>query len=278
MKLFGILLGFLFFHFLPNAHGQAGQVNLGLEPASFQSPFQLYWRKELAITGFGALTLGIGYRLEDEKTLFTTDELLTLNPNDINALDRIATDFSSLKAHKTSNFFFYGSPALPALLMLGDESRHDAGKISLLWFETMLVNGGVTHLFKQSFQRPRPFVFDENAAPELKMTFNAKASFISGHTSFAAANSFFAATAFSDYYPDSKLKPLVWTVAATVPAITGYLRVRAGRHYLTDVAAGYAVGALIGWGIPRLHRSKVLEENGLRVDGGLSGVRVRWVF
>ena len=33
----------------------------------------------------------------------------------------------------------------------------------------------------------------------------------------------------------------------------GWLRVRAGRHYPTDVLAGAALGTFIGWLVPRLH-------------------------
>ncbi len=243
-----------------------------------QKMYELDWKKELLITGSGGLTFGLGMYLETETTLFTPDELTTLDHNDINAFDRIATGFSSISSHEYSNYFFYGSLGLPALFLAHNDTRAEFGTIALLWGETMLLNGGVTILCKHTFRRPRPFVFDDDVIAGRKLTSNAKASFISGHTSLVAANSFFAAKVYSDYFPDNKWKPYIWGVAATLPAITGYLRIRAGRHYPTDVMAGYAVGALIGWGIPQMHKSKVLKENGLRVDGGLTGMRVKWIF
>jgi membrane-associated phospholipid phosphatase len=67
---------------------------------------------------------------------------------------------------------------------------------------------------------------------------------------------FAAASMFSAYHPDSKWKPVVWTVAAILPAATAYYRVRGGKHFITDVATGYAMGALTGILIPRLHLRK----------------------
>jgi membrane-associated phospholipid phosphatase len=56
------------------------------------------------------------------------------------------------------------------------------------------------------------------------------------------------ATIWTSYHPDSRLKPLVWASAALVPAVTGYMRVRAGEHFLSDVLAGYGTGHFAaGW-------------------------------
>ena len=247
-------------------------------PLCSQEVYELKWKKEMLIVGTGAVQLAIGQHLLDEMTLFTPDELSTLDASDVNAFDRVATRFNSLGAHRMSNYIFYGSPVLPGLLMLGKQPRSHALTIGLLWFETNLCNGGLTHLSKHAFQRPRPFVFDENTNLGSKLTTNAKASFISGHTSAVAANSFFAARVFSDYYPDSPWKPCVWGVAAALPAITGYLRVRAGRHYPTDTIAGYVVGAAVGIGVPWLHRAGMGKKKQVQLSGGLSGIYMKWRF
>jgi membrane-associated phospholipid phosphatase len=62
----------------------------------------------------------------------------------------------------------------------------------------------------------------------------------------------------------------VWTGAITLPAIVGYLRVKAGRHYPSDVIVGYGVGALIGYLVPTLHkRTRDLNIDLISSDGGL---------
>jgi len=48
----------------------------------------------------------------------------------------------------------------------------------------------------------------------------------------------------------------LWISAATIPAIAAGLRVASGRHFPTDVLTGYAVGALVGYYIPELHKKK----------------------
>ena len=95
------------------------------------------------------------------------------------------------------------------------------------------------------------------------------------HTSLSAAGSFFAARVFSDYYPDSKWKPVVWGAAVAIPAVTGYLRVRGGRHFPTDVIAGYAVGALAGWGVPALHKRSGLADR-LSLRAGPAYFSLSW--
>ena len=65
-----------------------------------------------------------------------------------------------------------------------------------------------------------------------------------------ATFSFFTAKVFSDTNPNSKLRPWVWSSAALLPAVTGYLRVKGGKHFPTDVIVGYAVGAAIGILVP----------------------------
>jgi membrane-associated phospholipid phosphatase len=53
--------------------------------------------------------------------------------------------------------------------------------------------------------------------------------------------------------PDDPGRHWVRGGSLALAAVTGWLRVRAGRHYPTDVLAGAALGSLIGWLVPRLH-------------------------
>lgn len=244
---------------------------LAFSQVSFsQSPYQLGWKKEAAFFGGAGVVLGLGSYLSNQTPLLTPDELMTLNPKDINAFDRLATNFSSDNAHQMSNYFWYGSHALPLLFLTGKDTRSDFGKIAAMYGETALINLGLTIVLKSTFQRPRPFVFDPDVDLTRKQTVSARASFVSGHTSMTAANSFFVAKVFSDYYPDSKWKPVVWGIAATIPAVTGYLRVRAGRHYPTDVIGGYLVGAAVGYFVPQLHRKKGWKKGNIQSGVGLN--------
>jgi membrane-associated phospholipid phosphatase len=151
------------------------------------------------------------------------------------------------------------------------------GTITLLYGETILITQGLTQIIKSTALRPRPYVFDENLPATTVLESNDRAAFLSGHTSISAAAAFFTARVFADYFPDSKAKPYVWGGAAAVPALMGYLRVRAGRHYPSDVIAGYALGALVGYAVPALHR-KPRAKNWVRVSAGTTGLYLsyRW--
>jgi membrane-associated phospholipid phosphatase len=58
-----------------------------------------------------------------------------------------------------------------------------------------------------------------------------------------------------DYFPERKWTKITWGAAAVVPAWTGYQRYKAGKHFPTDVIAGYLVGGACGILIPELHKS-----------------------
>ena len=44
--------------------------------------------------------------------------------------------------------------------------------------------------------------------------------------------------------------------AALAPATVGFLRVKGGKHFPTDVLTGLVVGAATGYLVPRLHKIK----------------------
>lgn len=246
---------------------------VGLPTAFSQSPYHLNKKQEFAYLGLGAATFGLGAYLEKNTTAFSSSDLQNLSSNRIGELDLIAIDNFSTNAHKSSDWYLYGSFAAPLLFLSNKQMRKDAGIIATLWSEVILINTGLTTLSKYSFRRARPYVYNPEIPAEQKMTAVAQSSFISGHTSMTAANTFFAAKVFSDYFPNSKWKPVVWTAAATIPAITGYLRVKAGKHYPSDILAGYAVGAAIGYFVPHLHKIK-----GLSLQGGSNNIRLQYNF
>lgn len=206
------------------------------------------------LLGSGALTFGSAYYLQKKVPLLTEEDILKVDPLLINPLDRPTTKNYNLRAKKTSDILLKSSAALPFLLLADRPSRNEFGIVSVMLTETILINNGITGIFKGSFRRKRPYVYNANAPLLLKQNQNARYSFFSGHASNSAAYSFFAAKVFADNNPDSNLKPFVWGAAISIPAATSLFRVKAGKHFPTDVIVGYAVGATLGWLIPELHR------------------------
>lgn len=228
-----------------------------------QSPYRLSGSVDLPIGISGTAIYTTSIILDRKSAVPGPEDYNRLDPARINFLDKIdpkTTQRYDMGAHRFSNVFLYGSSALPILapLLAGDPSRHKMGVTYLIVLEGVLANAGLTNLTKVLARRPRPYTYGNVPESVLRQSVlysrNSVRSFFSGHTSIVASNSFMAAKMLNDFYPDSKLKPAIWATAVALPAITGYLRVKAGKHFTTDVLVGLIAGAAVGWIIPELHR------------------------
>ncbi len=244
-----------------------------------QSPYQLDWKKEPVYLGLGVSTLALGTYLHKQNPRFTAQELAAKDRSEVNSFDRPATFNYSKKADDLSDVLWYSSQAMPVILLASKQVRSDFGKVLLLYGETAFINGGLTALSKSVFKRPRPYVFNEEVDEETKMSSSAQRAFYSGHTSITASNYFFIAKVFSDYYPDSKWKPVIWGLAVSVPAVTGIMRVKAGKHYPTDVIVGYLTGGAIGFLVPHLHKVRASDKGeNLSFYPTYKGAAMQWRF
>lgn len=226
--------------------------------AQTDDPYHLSLKREVPYLLGSAFLLIKGEQLREGLTPVNIDEILIQDHFDP-GIDDIPFSYGRHRADILSDYTMYASGGLSLALLTAHHTRHDFGKITLLFIETMLVNQGITNVTKAAFKRSRPYVFNPAWASDRPVYSGDRSSMISGHTSGAAAGAFFFARVFSDYYPASKLRPYLWISAATLPAITGFLRVRAAKHYPSDVVAGYALGAAIGYLLPTLHKKPLLK-------------------
>ncbi len=163
--------------------------------AQQRGPYYLSLQRDVSYGGAAAGSVILGEVLRSR----TPDMVLSdLRLGEIPDFDRVATRNSSESARTASDNALYASAALPLLLMAGRESRRDAGRLTLLFAETMALNQGLTNITKSTAKRPRPYVFDEDLDPATIIRSNDRASFLSGHTSTSAAAGFFFARAFAD--------------------------------------------------------------------------------
>lgn len=222
--------------------------------APLTSPYGLSWKLDAPMLGT-SIGLNTSYFLLKRRLPpLTEPQILALRRDDVWAFDRSPTyNWSPRAAHASDGLMFFAI-ASPALLLLDPNVRRDAPKVGFMAFQTFALTTGITNLTKVLVRRTRPYVYNPNAPMAKKMEGDARLSFFSGHTSVSASMSFFTAKVYHDYNPTSRARPYIWATAALVPAVTGFLRWRAGKHYITDIVVGYAVGALVGIGVPELHR------------------------
>jgi membrane-associated phospholipid phosphatase len=219
-----------------------------------QSPYAIMGGQEAAFGGAGLTVLGVSIPISHGVDPLTPEEVAALRAEDVWGFDRWGTQQWSPGAQRASDKFLYGSFALPATMLLDRPSRSEFDQVGLLTLESLLLSVGLTNLTKALVKRPRPFMYNPEVPLVLKTRRRSRYSFFSGHTSLTATSTFLTAKLYHDFYPDSDARPYVWATAAVIPAITGYLRVRGGKHYLTDVLIGYGVGAAIGVLVPQLHK------------------------
>ena len=215
-------------------------------------PFELSLGKEAAIIGAGAAIGITALLIMSNNDKLTDDGINSLNPEDISRFDRIA--IGPYQQDVLGDALVYSSFLLPLTFLANDDAKEDFGTLSLMYSEVVLLNAGINGLVKGLTTRNRPYVYDINSSVEEKYKTGARHSFYSGHTSFAASNSFFTARVFSEYLTDNTAKVFIWSAAVLIPAVTGFSRVNTHNHFPTDAIVGYIVGAAIGYLIPEIHK------------------------
>jgi membrane-associated phospholipid phosphatase len=163
-----------------------------------------------------------------------------------------------------------GFVALPTLLLGSDAlvARRD-GRFSewpadvLVISQAVVLAGDLNQLTKFVFARERPFVHalppDQKGATTQPSDNNL--SFYSGHTTLAFA--FATATGTVATMRGYGAAPAIWAIGLPLAAFTGYLRIAADKHYLTDVITGALVGTAIGFGVPYVfHRPRADPSTG----------------
>lgn len=221
--------------------------------AQVSYPYQLDGTKEGIIFGTSISLLTFAELKYKKIQPLSFEQLSQLNRNDVWAIDRPATFNRSLMAKKWSDGLLYSSLA-PPLSVVFSGPKDGIGRSSVLLLETLLVNTALTDFTKVLVRRKRPYLYNEFTEAKKKLSKKSRMSFFSGHTSTVTAMYFLSAKLFEDYNPDSRYRSTVWTTAILIPATTGLLRVKAGKHYFTDVLTGFLVGGAIGYLIPEIHK------------------------
>ena len=247
--------------------------------SSHETPYFVSFENELPyLVGITSIfTVGLVLQQTNKADPFTIDELNNLDPNDINRFDRGATLKSSKKARSASDILFNASIGLPTLIFLiNKHTRNDVVSLFVMGAESFMISGGLNLVAKHVFNRARPYTYNADFSLETRTNGSSRLSFFSGHTSQTAAATFFIAKVMSDYHPEMNqaLKIGMWSTAVMIPAVTGYLRVESGRHYNTDVIAGFAIGAIAGWIVPHLNKKKKESQLSFRPfsNGGANGL------
>jgi len=234
----------------------AGSTDRGLGP-----PLR-GWRTADAFVLGGGLAAVLGPRLLDKRSPDLAQGLFSDcddGRDGLGALDRKARQLLAgglsraqrERASRWSDLTLAAAIAQPIGMALGASPAHRERDI-FVSLGAMGVSLAVNNAVKNLLDRPRPFVhYCEPASPGELCTRDAQFSFYSGHTStaFAAA---VTSGQFARMHGYRNAKG-IWISGLTLASVTGVLRMKADKHYLSDILVGAAAGSLAGWFLPKLH-------------------------
>lgn len=121
---------------------------------------------------------------------------------------------------------------------------------SVVYSETLAANLALNSLAKVTFGRPRPYTYSE---PPGATGDDRYVSFYSGHASTVFAAAVSGSYLFAESAPDKGSSYFLWGSEFFLAAMTANLRLRAGKHYYSDVIVGALVGSGIGAGMLLAH-------------------------
>jgi membrane-associated phospholipid phosphatase len=125
---------------------------------------------------------------------------------------------------------------------------------SIVFFEAVAICGSLNQLARVTVERPRPLLYHEPAGSARFDTAEEYASFFSGHTGLGFAATLALGQTYAARHPGS---PWVYAIVgggAAASAGVGVLRIASGKHFVSDVLVGTAVGISSGALVPWLHR------------------------
>lgn len=228
--------------------------------SSPESPYHTSFVKDgLAIGASVGITL-YGYHLIKNKKDLTPAELTTKTRSSLPFFDRGNAGYYSQKVNQDSYILFDASYVIPvAAALLNKNERSKFGQVMVMYLETVAITGSLYTLTAGLVYRSRPFVYGNKAPLEKRLDKGGQRSFYGGHVATTAATTFFTAKVFHDFNPDSKLTPYLYTGAGMLTVLMGYMRYKAGYHFLSDCVLSGIIGTATGILIPQFHKNKSLE-------------------
>lgn len=150
----------------------------------------------------------------------------------------------------------------PILSGIREKSVQTGVADAFMYGEAVSFSLAMTNLVKMAVRRPRPAAYieaEKNPGADNGSTDSAL-SFFSGHAAITAT---IGATATYLAFKRSPHTARPWVTLIVAAAATTFVsveRVRAGRHFPSDVIAGSIAGAGIGLVVPHLHRTDDIKQ------------------
>ncbi|MFC4870769.1 phosphatase PAP2 family protein [Negadavirga shengliensis] len=219
-------------------------------------PYRLSWKTDLVTTAVGTGLFLYANSLDNSRTPLMPEQANEFTHKDVNWFDRSATYKYNPKLRDVSDQLGAFALVVPLTLLADGGVRRDIVTVGTLFLQTRLFAYGTANISKRSINRYRPYIYNPGVSYEDKIAKDPGKSFFAQQTTSVFSTAIFVATVFSDYHPDSKFKPWIWAGTLAAATAISYVRYETGIHYTSDILVGALVGSAIGYGIPKIHKSK----------------------
>lgn len=183
-----------------------------------------------------------------------------LSVNNVPGIDRWTAGWHNSELDKISYYPFYAVMPLPLILLADRDISADKGRIGLMYLEAFAFEGITYTSSVYFFDRYRPDVYNTSLPMDYRTEGNYRNSFFAGHVAVVALSTFFTSKVWNDYHPGSPLRWVFYGGSAAATLGMSYLRLRAGKHFTTDVMVGMADGVACGLLVPIAHKNKNMSK------------------
>jgi membrane-associated phospholipid phosphatase len=175
------------------------------------------------------------------------------SPHEWLPLDDTVRGHLSTAASTASDVALMTTLALPLMANLAGGLDARSANASIFYAEVLTTNVVLNTVVKLSVPRLRPYNYDGASKAYIESQGrDGYLSFYSGHTSTAFAAALGGSYLFAAAHPDAAARSWLWGTEMALATATAVWRIRAGKHFYSDVAVGFLVGSAIGLGVPLL--------------------------
>lgn len=227
-------------------------VLFSLNSVQAQSTYQFKGKYDIGLTATSASIFGTSLILQKKVKPLSEAEIQQLSPLQVNRFDRPACYNWNPSVARLSDGVAAGSCLMYVFFAFDSRTKADLPAIGITAFQSALLTQSLSNAFKLT-KRTRPFVYGDKAPIHKKTERDGRFSFYSAHTGTVSSLCFSFAFAHKTYISNGQYNAGIWTGAILIPAVQGYLRIKAGKHFPTDVIAGYFSGLVSAYLMHRMH-------------------------
>ena len=180
------------------------------------------------------------------------------DPAEVPTIDRWSLSLKWESAERVADSLLLASVTSPLVFSGIDTAAAGVtsarvGDDAAVTFQTLGATYLATVAIKMAVARPRPLTYSARFDKSVRYAGNARMSFPSGHASLSFAAVSVLAVMLAERFGDHPGAVVGITGGYLMATTVATARLLGGKHFLTDVVAGAALGTLLGLTIPLLH-------------------------